>query len=390
MRILYFMRNIGSPPPGARQASKKILSAIAAENSDFQFVIVTNKSGEGNQTSKVTTDNHVVYAYNSPGLGFPGLNFLWENFLAEQLIQSVGRKTEPDIIHIQGYAGFYPRPYSGIPSLLTSHDFPPWRFPDRPSLEPSTFMNFLWHEEARRIRLKNLACFTHFHALSTQIEEFLKSRKITSERIIMVPNGINRSRPGNSKLEPLKRRIYRRKMGFSDDDILILMVGAVEYRKGIHLAKAALNWLPSNYHLLLVGWSSRLGGAYYLKKLLKGKDSSRIHYFGHVSKKQVEKILGLVDCYLSASLSEACQISVLEASEYGLPVVLTNIGAATDIFGPNYPFLVSNPDPELLASKIRLGIASGRNTPIPINNTTWNSVGKTIGKFYRTLTPSAR
>ena len=64
---------------------------------------------------------------------------------------------------------------------------------------------------------------------------------------------------------------------------------------------------------------------------IKPKNRKNIIMTGLISDNQFEKILQISDCYVSLSLTEACQLSVIEALESQIPVYSTNIGIIPDL-----------------------------------------------------------
>lgn len=95
-------------------------------------------------------------------------------------------------------------------------------------------------------------------------------------------------------------------------------------KKRIDLIIGALTWLPSNYELAVTGdTNNRLGKALIKQSKSKGLDS-RVSFQGHLNKKQVDKLLQNSDYLVLPSENENFAISVAEALNHGIPVVLSS------------------------------------------------------------------
>ncbi|MFX1255210.1 MAG: glycosyltransferase, partial [Promethearchaeota archaeon] len=123
----------------------------------------------------------------------------------------------------------------------------------------------------------------------------------------------------------------------------------------------------------------------YLRSLSLSKHRKRIHWLGYLSKKELSSLFKATHYYISSSLSEGCQLSVLEALYAGMPVILTDVGAASDIFGDSYPFLVREHDSQLLAEKIIQASREGVHPSFSPKVQTWSKIGRQMGKFYNDI-----
>lgn len=112
----------------------------------------------------------------------------------------------------------------------------------------------------------------------------------------------------------------RVELGFKPDDRILVFAGNLIKRKNPLLLIEAFNLLYSinkNIKLLV------LGNGYLMQECLQKKQFDNIVLRGNVE--DVSKYYQLSHYYVTASLSEGMPVSVLEALNHGLPVVLSDI-----------------------------------------------------------------
>lgn len=370
-----------SPTPGPESVGRILINHLVdltSISNEVEFFFVTDKIYSNNFKGKIFSYLNSVI----PLPEVPILSFEWENFLSSKTLKNLCNVLKPDLVHIHGRAGYYPAPPKGYPSLVTFHEFPPMTVYDDFSFGPSKILLNSWLKRGKMIRMKRIPDYDHFHALSSEIALFLKASGIANSKIHLIPNGTLKT-PRSVNKEYFKKK-FKRILGLSDNSKILTMVGTISYHKGIHFIKRCIPELPTNYHLVLVGSSTKFIGHQYLRAILKGKHSHRIHYVGYQSPNVIYSILNASDCFLSLSISEACQLSLLEAVSTGIPVIITECGAAKDIFGSDYYFLLPTyPNIKLLRDKIVEIVENGSKFQnIKINIKSWKDVAIMMKKLY--------
>jgi len=119
---------------------------------------------------------------------------------------------------------------------------------------------------------------------------------------------------------PSWRVTLRRKLGLQATDLLCLMVARAPLRKGLATVVQALQPLPHNVHLVVVGgddatrtWFKQSPHATALR--------ARVHLLDAVS--DVRPYYAAADCCLHPTLGDSFGMVPLEAMAYGLPVILS-------------------------------------------------------------------
>jgi glycosyltransferase involved in cell wall biosynthesis len=160
---------------------------------------------------------------------------------------------------------------------------------------------------------------------------------IPSERIVVVPNGIDTSR---FRPDAEKRQETRARLGIPEDAPLLLAVGRLEQEKGFQVAIQALRQVRSRWpgvRLLIVGEgnyrrpleqaAAPLNSQPNAETARENTGNDAIIFAGYVPNAQLPDLLAAADLFLMPTLcTEAFPLTVVEAMAAGLPVVASNIG----------------------------------------------------------------
>lgn len=373
--IIFYLKGYGNPVPGAESAGYNILKSII-NRSDFKIIIISD------QKAKKTNDE-ILYRHKILPINIPILNFIINNFFASRIIKKLSQIYAPKLIHIQGYAGYYPIISSNSKTLLTLHDDPSIMIFDKARRDPLKYFEFFWYEFIRFSIFKAIKNYDFFQAGSSRIKNYLTKLGISKKRIYLIPNGIYKYRIFNNKKKVFKERLNdrnKRKIKF------ILVVGSIEHRKGTLNVALSLKYLPRKFHLLVVGNPQAIIGLSYLKKVLN-VDRDRIHYLGYLKNNDYFSVLDEADIYISASISEACQLAPLEALMMEKKVIITPVGAIPDFFPLNYPLLIKKNNPREIANVI---LKASRTEKIKelngkLSPETWEEIGKDLKKMYSNI-----
>lgn len=153
----------------------------------------------------------------------------------------------------------------------------------------------------------------------------------------------------NSKAESA---VTRKELGLTEDDIVIVSVARIIKDKGYHiLAQSIKNFTDTpEVKFLIVGTGDYLP---IMKTELKDQlKSGQIKFLGY--RNDVYKILPACNIFVLPTLHETLSISLLEASNYGLPLIASNVGGIPEIIedGKN-GFLVPPGDSQALTQAMR-------------------------------------
>lgn len=188
----------------------------------------------------------------------------------------------------------------------------------------------------------------------TVLSNYLKERAKNNgflKKIYLVPNGVDIARFKKDYLDSEKASL-KRMIGKKEGDILIISTSRLVLKNGIQYLIEALEFLPENYKLLLIG-DGDLGPS--LEKLTAQKElSKRVIFFGEVNNNELPLYLQISDIFARPSLSEGFGISFIEAMVSGLPVVATPVGGIPDFLKNKKTGWFCKPkDPKNLARVIK-------------------------------------
>lgn len=224
-------------------------------------------------------------------------------------------------------------PNVGLPTVVTVHDL---SFEHHPEWMPP-------HDRIAFRALVPRAVRSACHILT--VSEFTRDDivgryGVNPSRITVTPNG----------LDPSFGPCGRRPAG----DPYLLFVGALQPRKGLPTALAALARLADAPPLVVVGPTRHRGEVRSLVARL-GLEG-RVRFRGHVSAEELAALYRGAAAFVFPSLFEGFGLPVLEAMASGAPVVTTTAGALPEVTA-GAAVLVPPGDPEALAAGIERALA---------------------------------
>lgn len=258
-----------------------------------------------------------IYRFNS--IGSPLNNQIIPRILIRYI-----RENDFDIVHIHSHLHFssnaivFANMWKRNPIILTSHGTAPL----------SGYMSFMSEFYDFFIARSMLKLVDKIIALSPSQAEMLRKLGAPSERLTIIPNGIDLNK---IKFDNGKKKL-KQQYGL-EDKIVILYVGGLILRKGIHYLLDAMNLLKRDCALLIAG--SELPGhpnvKGQLQEQVKRLNLKNIYFLGTLSSEQLSSIYSLSDIFVLPSLAEGMSIALLEAMAYRNCVVASNIPGISDV-----------------------------------------------------------
>ncbi len=178
----------------------------------------------------------------------------------------------------------------------------------------------------------------HIIAVSSSVKEYLSGIKVPADKVSVINNGIDL----NEKLA-IKN---------TSRDLIIGTIGNLNPQKGHIYLIRALPYIIKKYptvKLEIIGEGSERDNI--LAEIRRLNLQKNVSLLGH--KIGLPKYLSNWDVFVSSSISETFGISILEAMNNHIPVVVTKSGGVTDIVRDKMNgLLVERKNPELLAKAI--------------------------------------
>jgi len=183
----------------------------------------------------------------------------------------------------------------------------------------------------------------------TEYEQYV-SMGVPRERIVIFPNGLNRSEP-----IPRSRGEFKKKNGIDPNERIILYVGRIHKTKGLDIllrAFAIVNKTEKDTLLVLIGPDDDFKDELdRLAERLKIQD--RIRFLGFVSSH--DKYAAYADSEVFATPKySGFPITFLEACASGLPIVTTTAGDTLEWIHDNVGLVAENDEEQIAASLIRI------------------------------------
>ena len=183
---------------------------------------------------------------------------------------------------------------------------------------------------------------------------------------ISIMNGIEEEKINLENILENREQI-REKLKIPQDKKIFITVSSIDKRKNILFLAKVFKEELKDYIFIIIGDGDKREE---LEKLIRG--AKNIYYYGKKSLIEVQFYLKVSDLYISASKSEGMPNSVLEALQFELPVVLSDIDAHKEINNlGKIGIIFKNNDKKDLKNKIEEII---KNIPTKIEITKIKSV----------------
>ncbi len=259
-------------------------------------------------------------------------SFLEYGIRTTRKLKQICKVEKPDLIHIHSYAGFIAIPPE-IPTIVTLQDEPFVDYFDFVSNRSAgTILSYLGKSRSFMRNLL-LSRTSYVHAVSNTIVQQLKT-KYPGIKSKVIPNPPNTPKPGPPTIS---REHLLATLGIPSNSKIILSVGNLAFRKGYHILLDAAEILKDrqDLHFIVVGKTLNLLFRSYqmaLQGRIVREGLSNFHLLGFVSNELLHNLFSHADVYVSAAISEACSLALLDAASYKVPIIATDVGAARDLF----------------------------------------------------------
>lgn len=132
------------------------------------------------------------------------------------------------------------------------------------------------------------------------------------------------------QITPLLRREARERLGYGDEDFVLVFAAEFSTRKNQAMLIRAMAQLPPRVKLLLLGDGALLEECRQLA--LQQKTADRIRFEGY--QRDTAAYYAGADICVSSSRSEGLPFNLMEAMGMGLPVIATNVKGHADLVEP--------------------------------------------------------
>ncbi len=133
---------------------------------------------------------------------------------------------------------------------------------------------------------------------------------------------------------PEPRKMWQGREKYDLPDRYVLNVGSVEERKNVLLAVRALDHLPEDVSLVVVGRQTPYSDAVH-EYILEHRLHSRVQMLHNVPDDDLPSLYRMADCFVYPSRYEGFGIPIIEAISQGLPIVACTGSCLEEAGGPD-------------------------------------------------------
>lgn len=197
-----------------------------------------------------------------------------------------------------------------------------------------------WHERQMTEKVKSYNPL--FAGVSQKSVKWLETFGI--ETRVVLPNAIDAVEYRASA----SNRDFRSEFGLCIDDFVVVFIGRLAPEKGPDkLIDATRLLLDDGIHAILAGSG-------FLEAKLKAMAPRNVHFTGKLSQDDVSALLRCANLFCLPSRSEGFCTSLLEASAWGVPAVITDVGGARELIpDSSYGLILESADPKYIADALR-------------------------------------
>jgi alpha-1,3-rhamnosyl/mannosyltransferase len=178
-------------------------------------------------------------------------------------------------------------------------------------------------------------------------EQLLAHTSVSQSKLRIIPLGVD---PPSLTLSPGERLLARERL-VGEGNEMILSVGVLQTRKNVLNALRALETLPQQYRLILVGGNGY--GSETIHEYIRRQGlGPRVQVRGYVALEELRSLYQSASVLLFPSWEEGFGLPVLEAMANGLPVVASRTASLPEV-GGEAALYVDPHDPQDIAEQVR-------------------------------------
>jgi glycosyltransferase involved in cell wall biosynthesis len=148
----------------------------------------------------------------------------------------------------------------------------------------------------------------------------------------LLGNGVDLVRFDPARFGPAQRSELRAELGVDDDTVVVGAVGRLVAEKGYPELFAAMEQLPAQYRLVVVGGGDPEKPDSLAPDLVQRACDHGVCFLGH--RDDVDRLYAAMDVFVLASHREGFPRAAMEASAMGLPVVATDVRGCREVVDP--------------------------------------------------------
>ncbi len=245
----------------------------------------------------------------------------------------VNRKRDADIVHINSPDPRYKFQmrhgrYHGV--VLHSVHFIPKTHTDN-SFEPKNFLHRLFLKSILKWSYYFLKKSDELIVVNPLFIKDLINLGVAKDKITYIPNVVHNSE--FHKVSAAQKAEFRKKHNFFPNDKIVVAVGQLQTRKGVKDFIEVAKDLPEVKFIWLGGFAFRkLSHGHKEIQEFLANPPANVFFKGRVQIKEVNEYLNLSNIFFMPALNELFPMSILEAANVGIPMLLRDLPEYAEIF----------------------------------------------------------
>ena len=276
-----------------------------------------------------------------------------------------------------------------IPYVITSHGFFEL-LEENNSYRLSRFYEKLAFKFLMRLPLVHVIEGAHkILSLSPQEIPLLRKYNIPEEKIVVIPNGVDRNLKASEAA--IKKVITKYELSsFINEEIPIcFFLGNHTANKGLDILFETFNQLDINF-LLIVGGKKRDEVDYSFRNK---SSMNKLIITDFIPDEEVQAIMSLATLFVYFTRGDTLPLVILEAMTNGLPIIASNIGGIPYLLSKDSGLIVENLEPQYLSIEIKNLLSNKERMATLSNNAlervkeefSWNASAQKVINVYRSI-----
>ncbi|HSH66952.1 MAG TPA: glycosyltransferase family 4 protein [Bacteroidia bacterium] len=308
---------------GGMQRHSRLLIETISKNNNIEIIVLHPHDKKVFSADLSLTEIQVTPINTSK-------NYLLECYRYSKRIYDIVIKYPDHLIYSQGLCIWYNIKYLRKRTIINPHGLEPYQavsIKDKLIALPFIFVfNYLFKYA------------TVIISLGGKFTDILKNKIKDPGKIVVIPNAIL------SQGENIDKK-------FRSDKTNLLFIARFAHNKGIHiLMKAIQNLNRKGYKNKLEFY---LGGSGPLFNFYSNSFKiENVHYLGFIPDRELFELYKTKDIFVLPTLFEGMPTVVLEAMSYGLPVIVSDVGATGEIVDHENGYLIQKNSVQQLMDSI--------------------------------------
>ena len=209
--------------------------------------------------------------------------------------------------------------------------------------------------------------FSYYISISEFVQRYWKKSSNRPSNTYKIWKNCIYTEKFQRKLEKDKSILLRKRLGFSENDYIIIFTGRIIPEKGVLELINALNFINDDSIKLLIIGSANFAdktSSTYEKKVYNQvqKFGSRVKFTGYISNEELYKYYSIASVAVVPSMwDEPAGLVVVEAMAAGVPLITTGSGGIQEYVNENAALFVERNDS--ISSAIAQAIIKIKNSP---------------------------